>query len=401
MSEGFRRWTAWGLLALSVAFLAAAGAIAVVTHTGDSVGLVMFLWALTLVLGVVGAVIASRHSTNPIGWIFLGASLAASSTVFAEAYASYYVERGSGVRFLAASLANYDQVSWVPFVVAPTTFLLLLVPGGRLLSRRWRWIGWFAAIGMIGTFITQGLVRGPVPAYPALDNPYGVADSSTMLPLQVVAGVLVAIGIVGSAASLVVRFRRARGVERVQLKWLALAGVVAGLTILAGTTAGYAVLGADASNGVIMLGVMGLPIATGIAITRYRLYDIDVVINRALVYGTLTASLGAFYLTSVLLLQLALNRFISGSSLAVAASTLAVAALFGPARARTQELVDRQFFRNRYDANRALQGFGIHLRDQVDLADIGTELLAVVRTTVQPAHSSLWLRTQDGARPTN
>jgi hypothetical protein len=222
-----------------------------------------------------------------------------------------------------------------------------------------------------------------------------VASGSALLPFQVVPLLLAAVGIVGSAASLIIRFRRARGEERLQLKWLALAGVVAGLTILVSTTAGYVVLGAELSNIVIMLSVMGLPVATGIAIMRYRLYDIDLVINRTLVYGLLTASLAAIYLGSVLLLQVALSRFTAGSSLAIAVSTLAVAALFRPARTRIQNVVDRQFFRNKYDAQRTLERFGSHVRDQVDLSEIGVELLAVVNETVQPSHLGLWLRPSD------
>lgn len=385
------RWLAWSPAALSLLFLLAAAAIAVTTGTGEGVGTASFEWALALVFGFVGALIAARHRANPIGWIFLAASLAASSTLLAEAIAASYIGAGAGTKLLARTAADYDQVSWVPFVIAPTTFMLLLVPDGRLLSPRWRWVGRAAGAGMAGSFIFQGMVAGPVPSYPELTNPFGW-DSPVVLVAQLLAGLLAAIGIVGSAASLIIRFRRARGDERLQLKWLALSGVVAGTIILLGTTAGYALLGSAAANILIMLGVMTLPIATGIAILRYRLYDIDVVINRAIVYGSLTASLSIVYLGSVLLLQLALSRLTAGSSLAVAASTLAVAALFGPARNRIQTVVDRRFFRNRYDARQTLERFGSHLRDQVDLSDIGGDLLVVVTETVQPSHLSLWLR---------
>jgi len=385
------RWLAWGPLALSLLFLVTAAVIAVASGTGDGVGTAAFEWALALVFGVVGALITSRHPANPIGWIFLGASLAASSTLLAEACAASYIGTGAGPKLLAGIAADYDQVSWLPFAVAPTTFMLLLAPDGHVLGPRWRWIGWSSALGMIGTFIAQGLVAGDIPAYPELENPFGV-DSPVVMPVLVIAELLIAVGIVGSAASLVVRFRRSRGERRLQLKWIALAGAVTGFSVLVSTTAGYVVLGSTISNIIIMLSVMSLPIATGIAILRYRLYDIDVVINRALVYGSLTATLSVVYLGSVLLLQLALSSLTAGSSLAVAASTLAVAALFGPARSRIQNLVDRRFFRSKYDANQTLQRFSAHLRDQVDLSDIGSDLLAVVTETVQPSHVSLWLR---------
>jgi MFS family permease len=390
-------WLAWSLLVVAGTLLVTSGVISISSGTGDGFGPSMFMWALTLVFGVVGALVASRHSKNPIGWIFLGASVAASSTVLSESYAAYYVATRTGPRLLGESVAAYEQVSWVPFILAPATFLLLLVPEGRLLTSRWRWVGWCAGMGMVGTFFAQGVVAGPIPDYPQLRNPFGV-NGPLLAPVQVTTLLLVAVGIVGSATSLILRFRRAQGEERLQLKWLALAGAVAGVIILVSTTAGYAVLGATAANVLIMLGVMGLPVATGFAILRYRLYDIDVVINRALVYGTLTATLAATYLGSVLLLQLILSRLTSGSSLAVAGSTLAVAALFGPARTRTQKLVDRQFFRNKYDAETTLAHFGTRIRQQVHLSDIGMDLIAVVNETVQPSHLSLWLRSSNSGR---
>ena len=211
-------------MVISLVFLMAAGAIELASGTGE-LSAVIFLGALALVFGVVGALIAANHSGNPIGWIFLGASVAASSTYLAEACAASYIETRAGPRLLGEIAAAYDLVSWIPFVVAPTTFVLLLVPDGRLLTPRWRWIGWSAGIGMAGSFITAGIVAGPISGYPQLDNPFGVASGSALLPYQVVPLLLAAVGIVGSAASLIIRFRRARGEERLQLKWLALAGV--------------------------------------------------------------------------------------------------------------------------------------------------------------------------------
>jgi hypothetical protein len=199
------------------------------------------------------------------------------------------------------------------------------------------------------------------------------------------------VGIGGSAASLIVRFRRATGEERAQIKWLALAGALVAV-IFPIALALYDVWGEGVSNVAIMLSVLALPVAAGVAILRYRLYDIDVVINRTLVYGALTVILAGTYLGSVLVLQLLLNGLTGDSGLAVAASTLGVAALFRPARARVQGVVDRRFYRRKYDAGRTLTAFSTRLRDEVDLEALSAELRTVVDDAMQPSHVSLWLR---------
>jgi hypothetical protein len=191
------------------------------------------------------------------------------------------------------------------------------------------------------------------------------------------------------------RFRRAGHEQREQVKWLAFAGAVVAVTVPVAAAA-YDALGETVANGAIMLSVLGLPTATCLAILRYRLYDIDVVINRTLVYGSLTAILAGVYVGSVLLLELALSGFTGGSGLAVAASTLAVAGLFRPARGRIQQAVDRRFYRRKYDAQRTLEGFSARLRNEVDLEALNGELGSVVRETFQPAHVSMWLRSPEG-----
>jgi hypothetical protein len=225
---------------------------------------------------------------------------------------------------------------------------------------------------------------------PQLTNPYGV-KSPLVDALQGLSWLLLVIAIVGSVTSLILRFRRAHGEQRQQMKWLAFAGAVAGTFVIVFTVL-YDVVGEDVANAAIMLGVLSLPLAAGVAILRYRLYDIDVVINRTLVYGALTATLAAAYLGCVLLLQLLLGGITGDSSLAVAVSTLAVAALFRPARARIQDVVDRRFYRRKYDAAQTLERFGSQLRDEVDLGALRAELRSVVVETMQPAHVSVWLR---------
>jgi hypothetical protein len=210
------------------------------------------------------------------------------------------------------------------------------------------------------------------------------------------------LGLVLAAAAMRSRSRRATGLERQQLKWVTFAAAIAGVMIVADVLSFF--LADDTSDyntfRIVTLGIgfAVLPIAAGVAILRYRLYDIDVVINRALVYGSLTASLAGVYVGSVLLLQLALSDLTQGSGLAVAASTLAVAALFRPVRGRIQELVDRRFFRSRYDATRTVEAFGARLRDEVDLGALSLELQAVVAETMRPTHVSLWLRTLEVTR---
>ena len=228
---------------------------------------------------------------------------------------------------------------------------------------------------------------------PQLTNPYGV-DSPLIDALQGLSWLLLLIAIVGSVASLIARFRRARGEQRQQIKWLAFAGAVAGTFVIVFTVL-YDVVGEAVANAAIMLGVLSIPLAAGMAILRYRLYDIDVVINRTLVYGALTAILAAAYLGCVLLLQLLLGGITGDSSLAVAGSTLAVAALFRPARDAHPGRVDRRFYRRKYDAQRTLEAFSARLRDQVDLGTLNAELSSVVHDTLQPAHVSLWLRSTD------
>jgi hypothetical protein len=388
-------WLAWGLAVLALLLLVAADVLSLATRTGFGVGAEIgfdvFMWAITLAFAAVGGLIASRHPDNAIGWLFLVAAVAAGLGSLAGSYAEYWIKSGAGPELLGKTAAWYAELSWIPWILVPTTFLLLLFPDGRLLSRRWRPVAWCAALGMAGGFVTEGLHPGRISDYPQLMNPYGV-QSSLLEPLTGLALLLLLGGIVGSSASLIFRFRRERGEQRQQIKWLAFAGAVAAITVTIGSAA-YDVLGENVANITIMLSVLGLPLAAGIAIMRYRLYDIDVVINRTLVYGALTISLISVYFGGVVTLQYVLRALTGGESqLAVVASTLAIAALFSPLRRRVQGFVNRRFYRSKYDARKTLEAFSARLREETDLEALNDDLVGVVRQTIQPAHVSLWLR---------
>ena len=374
-----------GLFAASIVF-------SVFTNEGFDIIDFIFLAGIGVAFAAVGILIAARVPDNRLAWIFLAAAVGAGLGAFSGSYADYWVDTGSGPDWLGKTAAIYGDISWVPFILLPVTFLLLLFPNGRLPSRRWRPIGWSAGGGIALTLVTGLLKSGPISDYPSVRNMYGV-KAGPVDGLEGLGALLVAIGLAGSVAAIIVRFRRARGVERQQMKWLAYAGAIAGLTL----PAAIAVYDASEAlaNGAIMLSVLALAAATAVAILRYRLYDIDVVVNRTLVYGALTATLAAVYVGSVLLLQLALNGATQGSGLAVAVSTLGVAALFRPARTRIQGAVDHRFFRRKYDAAQTLEAFSARLRDEVDLAALNGELSSVVRDTLQPAHVSVWLRSAD------
>jgi hypothetical protein len=378
---------AWSLAALAALLFAAGVALSLA-----SVGLrTKATWALVpaIIAGfsIVGVLIASRQPRNPIGWLFCGIGVAGSLMSLSRGYAEFWLDGQAASTTLGETAIWYSDVSWAPVMLPAATFLLLLFPDGRLLSRRWRPVAWCAGLGIALVFAADSFDPGPLPDFPQVANPYGV-ESPMIDVLTPIGLLLLLVALVGSPLSLVLRFRRAGYEQRQQIKWLALAGAVAAVTFVVAFV-GYDLWTAPVADGAIMLTVLALPVAAGIAILRHRLYDIDLVINRTLVYGALTATLAAAYVGTVLLLQLVLSP---GSDLAIAGSTLAVAALFRPARRRIQSAVDRRFYRRRYDAQRTLEEFAARLRDQIELNALNAELGAVVQETLQPAHVSLWLR---------
>jgi hypothetical protein len=325
----------------------------------------------------VGALLALRRPANPIGWLFLGFGLVASLDYPAEQYA-LRTPRPAGVDVVASIAAHF----WHPFF-GLFVFAFLLFPDGHLVSPRWRWVARVAAVTYVLLGLTSPLDTGYVgPDYPGAKALFtgSLSDADTIAHGLLLSFNLLLLPVAG--ASLVVRLRRSTGHRHEQVRLFAytVAAVMCAFPVL--------LLGTGSAYGVLLLPL--IPISAAVAILRHRLFDIDVVINRALVYGALTATLGATYLGLVLLIGLTVGR----SNLAIAASTLAVAALFRPARARIQGAVDRRFYRRRYDAARTLEAFGAHLRDELDLEALVVDLRGVVTETVQPAHVSLWLRSE-------
>jgi hypothetical protein len=346
--------------------------------------------AASLAFATVGAMVAARVPENPIGWIFCLAGVVLGVSDFGSQYADQMLFISSD------SLPGGRIAAWLQGLgFAPSFGLLglalLLFPDGRLPSGRWRPVLWLALAG-IGLMVVGSALRpGPlVEPFMEVSNPFGVPGSRGLMDSMLGFGFLFTVASIGLAVlGMGARLRRSSGVERQQLKWLALAAAVTGVAVVANLLL-YIAAGIDVGGSVTLgLGFAAFPVAAGAAILRYRLFDIDVVINRALVYGVLTMTLAGAYLGLVLLLQVLLSP---SSDLAVAGSTLAVAGLFRPARSRIQRGVDRRFYRRRYDAARTLERFGVRLRDEVDLDALGGELRGVVAETMQPAHVSLWVR---------
>jgi hypothetical protein len=369
-------------LALGLVLQAANGSLPPLTNES------WVLIPLAVGLPLVGAAIARRQPRHPIAWIFIGSGLGAGLERFTYEYGHYALITRPGSVPLGVAMAWVSQWMWTTGAIPLLTFGLLLFPDGHLPSRRWRPIAWLAGATLAMFVLGSAVQPGPMPGYGDVPNPVGI-EAALLQVLAPVSQVCLPVVVIGSAASILVRFRRARGLERQQLKWLAYAVVVATVALLLTSRqwAGWAVAE------VVTLAAVGfIPVAIGIAILRYRLFDIDRLISRTLVYGLLTALLAGVYVTGVFLVGRLLDPATGNSALAVAASTLAVAALFQPARRSIQRLVDRRFNRSRYDAARTVEAFSGRLRDEVDLDSLSAELLAVVDQTMQPAQLSLWLR---------
>jgi hypothetical protein len=339
----------------------------------------------------VGALVASRRPRHRVGWLLVALGLSNAASGLAFSYSRYGLVARPGALPAAGYLAGFANGA-VFLSLSLTGFVLLLTPTGKLPSPRWRWWARVQVAALVVAFLTSALAPMPLyPEYPEIGNPLGVAAlaDGPLTAAFPVGALLILAGLMAGAVSLLSRFRRAHGLERLQLRWLAMGAALAAVALLVALTA-LVVEG----DGVVLQAAVGicvalLPLATGAAILRYRLYDLDRIISRTLAYGLLTVLLGLGYAGVVL----GLGRLLpQGSSLAVAAATLAVAAVFQPARRRVQGAVDRRFNRRRYDAARTIQGFSARLREQVDLDALTAELVVVADQTMQPTLVSVWLR---------
>jgi hypothetical protein len=383
VSERWAGRLAWGLWA---SYVVLAGLSIVLDVWGSSleeqvdVDPVWLVVVSSLGLGLfatAGALVAARHRANPIGWMMCGVALLWAVSGVADIGTEIASVRPESLP-VPEALAWLSEWVWIPGLALGAIFLPLLFPDGRPVTRRWGFVVWLAAAAMVVSLLGEA-----------------------MSAARVAGTVLLLVGVAAALLSLAVRFRRARGVERQQLKWFVYA--------VAPLAPAFALLGLDFAGAGTNLGNIGwgaalvtllviVPVGTAIAILRYRLYDIDLIIRRTLVYGVLSGLLAGGYFGIVLALQQVFSGFAGGSDLAIAVSTLAVAALFRPVRSRIQALVDRRFYRAKYDAQRTLEAFSARLRDEIDLEALTGELRAVVQETIQPAHVSLWLRTPE-ARP--
>ena len=394
-------WLAWSLAALSVALLvgsialsrAASSTAADLPFGGETNDASVVANLVTLLtFSVVGAIIASRHPRNTIGWLFCSVGVTIGLNSFAGDYAEYWLAGGTSMKSLAETAAWFSSWAWILLTYVPTTFLLLLFPDGRLPSPRWRPVAWGAALGIAGSVAGYALEAGPLEDFPQIANPYGI--DGPIVGMVGVAGSIVAAGsLVASAISLIVRMRSAGSEQRQQIKWLAYGGtVVVGTICVSGLINLWNV---PVSIVVGNVALLGLPVFTGIAIVKHHLYDIDLLINRTLVYGSLTTMLVVVYVGGIVLSQrvfVGLTGQEELPQLAIVASTLMIAALFAPLRRRIQATIDRRFYRRKYDSAKMLSVFSARLRDETDLGTLSDDLVGVVKETMQPEHVTLWLR---------
>jgi hypothetical protein len=364
------------------------------TQQGDMIILLPFVVAWSLTSSTVGTIIALRRPENPIGWILNVIGFLWASNSFFSLYAIRALVTHPG------SLPAGEAAAWVAsWVVNPAfgllAYLFFLFPDGRSLSPRWRLLLWINGIVIAASIIVEALTPGPIEGLEGIRNPLGVEGFRESLSfvgelLFFVSNLLVLL----SVASLFLRLRHAGRTTRQQIKWLAYAAALLGTVVIVSTVGDILIGGLGWWVFlVIILAFLCLPLSIGVAVLRYRLYDIDIIINRTLVYGSLTVLLAGVCEGSIVLLQEAF-RALTGqhSGLAIVASTLVIAALFNPLRRRIQAFIDRLFYRRKYDAVKTLEAFSSQMREETDLDALSSDVVGVARRTVQPAHVSLWLR---------
>jgi hypothetical protein len=382
---------AWGLCGLGIVTMVAGVVLSEVSNSpSDSSSLLEDIALLVAFMSfpVLGALVASRQPRNAIGWIFIAVGVGVGFLVVGTDYAYYGLVLDNEVPGAAVG-AWLEQWLWLPSVGLMLSFGLLLFPNGRLPSRRWRGVAW--ATGLLLAVVTiAGMVEERLQGHGySVDNPVGIPGlgdvEETLDPVLMafLACILLC------ALSLMIRFRRSRGDERQQLKLVTFGTCFMVVMLLAGDLLDAFV--GDGFGWLFPVTLLVFLASIAVAMLKYRLYDIDLVINRTLVYGALTALLAATYLGLVVVLQ-GIIPAADDSDLTIAGSTLAVAALFRPLRSRVQGFIDRRFYRRKFDAQRTLESFSASLREDVDLDHLSADLLSVVRDTMQPVHASLWLR---------
>ncbi|CAN5850188.1 hypothetical protein BH18ACT11_BH18ACT11_24840 [soil metagenome] len=410
-------WLAWSLAALSVAVFVASVVLDALARsarasydgfTASTVGEALFLFFLAF--PIVGAFVASRRPRNPIGWILLADGLLWMLLAVTESYSGYGVASPGSIPFPVAIGALGNTWLWVPTVGLLGIYVLLLFPDGKLPSRRWRPLALFSGVVILLLSVAGGLAPGPVENQGGVRNPFGVEALPWLVNVSYIVLPLLPLCILASAVSMVLRFRRSGGEVRQQIKWIAFIASLTGSLYLCAMIIGLVVELTVSGSGeslpptpwwfdllfsVAVLGFAGVPVAIGFAVLKYRLYDIDIVINRTLVYGSLTAMLLALYFGGVATIQAVFRAFtgqVEQPQLAVVVSTLAIAALFNPLRRRIQTFIDRRFYRRKYDARKTLEAYSARLREETDLETLNKDLAGVIEETLQPARISLWLR---------
>jgi hypothetical protein len=405
MNRRHDAWLAWYMCAVSL-MLTVVGLLLLVSSR-SRVGASLYagapvydFWLVNTVtafsFSTVGGMIAPRLPPhNPVGWLFCTIGLLAGMRLFVAEYAIVMLLAEPGT--LLGNLPGGEALAWISSWlwvshIGLFLFLALLFPDGGPPSSRWRPFAWIVGVVIVVGTVAVAVWPETAAGFDLTSHPLGVEMATDVVnPVETI---LYALALV-AMSSLVVRLRRSRGVERQQVKWFAYAvGVLAISAILAyvvSETIGIRWLGWISSM-LVIVGVVGLPVAVGIAIMRHRLYNIDLIINRTLVYGALTVLLAAVYVGSIVVFEGLLHALTGqGSQLAIVASTLAVAALFNPLRYRIQSFIDRRFYRRKYDARKTLEAFSAKLKDKTDLQELNNDLVGVVMETMQPAHISLWL----------
>jgi hypothetical protein len=387
------RAASWMLIVLCALLLVA---IAALWLSGAVVPNTLLLVVSTVFAGV-GAVLVVRRPGNAVGWLCLALGLTGTSQVTAQAYATHALVTAPGTLPGGTFAAWWAGWTGTPVYLILTMFLPLLFPTGRPPSPRWRPLLWASLACFAANSAVAALTPGPLAGAPQFENPFGVAllgEAPAVLARGIVFASQVALSF-ACLASIIVRYRHAAPTERQQLKWFTWAFGFQFLVLFVGSFLEGALRVAVPRlwwELVWPISIAMLPIAIGIAVLRYRLYDIDVLINRTLVYGLTTGGIAATFFGGIVVLQALLRPFTTGSEIAVAASTLFTVALLQPVRSRIQQAVDHRFYRSRYDAARTIDAFAEELRDEVDLEAVRAHLLGAVGQTMSPAHASLWLR---------